>query len=47
MRSIGIAGTFPASDLHDATIVVPRFGSLTVTLSARSPRIQVLGLIGA
>jgi sugar-phosphatase len=47
MRSIGIAGTFPAPDLRDATVVVPRFGSLTVTLSAHSPRIQVLGLVGA
>ncbi|HKW46164.1 MAG TPA: HAD-IA family hydrolase [Gemmatimonadaceae bacterium] len=43
MRAIGIAGTFPASDLRDATAVVSRFGALTVTLAANSPRIQVLG----
>ena len=43
MRCIGIAGTFPAAELHQATIVVPAFSSLCVTLSEHSPRIRVLG----
>jgi sugar-phosphatase len=42
MRSFGIAGTFPASALHEATVVVPSFASLAVTLSSHSPRIQVV-----
>lgn len=41
MRSVGIAGTFRASDLGEATVVIPRFGALRVTLSSSSPRIQV------
>src|SRR5690348_7919980 len=44
MRSIGIAGTYAASELPDATVVVPSFASLTVRLSNRSPRIEVSGL---
>ena len=44
MRSFGIAGTFPASALHEATAVVPTFASLAVAFSPHSPRIQVVGL---
>ena len=44
MRSIGIAGTFPASDLQGASVIVPRFGSLDVIVAVDSPRIRIAGL---
>ena len=41
MRSIGIVGTFPASDLHRADVVVDSFGALRVAVSARAPRLAL------
>ena len=41
MRSIGIIGTFPAGQLHDATVIVPAFASLAVTVDRDKPRIRI------
>ncbi|HEY2377243.1 MAG TPA: HAD-IA family hydrolase [Gemmatimonadaceae bacterium] len=41
MRSVGIAGTVPASELRSATVVVPSFAVLRISLSAHSPRIHL------
>ena len=43
MRSIGIVGTFPAAQLHDATVIVPAFASLAVTLHPDKPRVRIAG----
>ena len=41
MRSVAIAGTFPASDLRGADITVSALGRLSVTVSACQPRLAV------
>jgi sugar-phosphatase len=41
MRSIGIAGTFSASEISGASVVVPSLSVLTVTVSSRAPRLTI------
>jgi sugar-phosphatase len=43
MRSIGIAGTFPAAELANATVVVPSLASICVWVEGRGLRVEGCG----
>ena len=43
MRSIGIAGTFPAAELANATVVFPSLASIRVWVEGRGLRVEAAG----